>query len=234
VTEAIGLYDDEADDEYERLCKAADLAADLLVVSARHREEFVENIYILVSTVNIRIKLVENRDARFLAAAKAVRAAHGALAKLPPQQRRLLRMSLTDEGRFHWRRFPWLPVFLSFKVGDSLVLDLIDVMDDAFGDLIGRSPHAPSGKRGKPGGAKAQWVMHNFVGNLWLAGNRFGGDVTLSNLGGQAKGSIVEMLVILKPMLPKQFFPGILSYSFLRKVQKSLPELKRRLSVYSE
>lgn len=47
--------------------------------------------------------------------------------------------------------------------------------------------------------------------------------MTLSNLGGKAKGSIVETLEILKPMLPEQFFPDILKYSFLRKVQKSLP-----------
>jgi hypothetical protein len=64
--------------------------------------------------------------------------------------------------------------------------------------------------------------MHDFVLRLWGV-SRIHGSVTLSNRGGQAGGSIVEMLSILKPMLPKRFFPGILNYSFLRKVQKSLP-----------
>ena len=64
--------------------------------------------------------------------------------------------------------------------------------------------------------------MHVFVGRLWDSSQYFG-NVTLSNTGGQAGGSIVELLNALKPMLPKAFFPGILNYSFLRKVQKSLP-----------
>jgi hypothetical protein len=64
--------------------------------------------------------------------------------------------------------------------------------------------------------------MHDFVFQLWSMSRLFG-EVTLSNKGGRADGSIVHILTALKPMLPKRFFPGILSHSFLLKVRKSLP-----------
>ena len=237
MIEPIDLY---ADDEFERICKAGDLAADLLAVAARHRTEFVEGIYSLVDTANSEIK--KKGDARLLAAAKAVRAAHGAVAKLTPQQKWQLGM-IIDDGlrpqdlpyevwREHVRRPAWLPTWpMRHEVWGNLVPDFIEAMDDAFGELVGRSPHTPSSKRGKPSGTKAQWAMHNFTAKLWMYGNLFGaGHITLSNSGDQAGGSIVALLNILKPVLHKQFFPGILNYSFLRKVQKSLPpaESKRK------
>ena len=77
--------------------------------------------------------------------------------------------------------------------------------------------------------------MHDFVLSLWKLGRHCGGNVALSNTGGQADGSIVALLDVLKPMLPKSFFPGVLSYSFLRKVQKSLPPATRKdVSKYSD
>jgi hypothetical protein len=203
-----------------------------MLVAARHRDDFVEHIACIVFTACLRSRRSERTDldAPFLAAAKAVRAAHGAVAKLTPQQKGQLGVALTasrSDGRCLW-----MLSGLRFDVQDNLVLTLIDGLDAAFGELIGRSPHAPPSTRGKPSGAKAQWAMHEFAVRLWDSA-RFYGNVTLSNLDGQPKGTIVTLLGILEPMLPKKFFPGILDYSFLRKVQKSLPpnpalrELKR-------
>ena len=117
---------------------------------------------------------------------------------------------------------PWLDPTMDLDTEGNLVELMIKHLDTAFGKFIGRSPHAASGRRGKQKGTKAQWAMHDFVSQLWST-SRYYGEVTLSNKGGRADGSIVDILMALKPMLPKRFFPGILSHSFLRKVQKSLP-----------
>ena len=116
----------------------------------------------------------------------------------------------------------WLDPTIDLDTEDNLVALLIEALDAAFGEMIDRSPHIVSGKKGKPSGAKTQWAMHRFVLRLWDF-SRLYGDVTLSNRGREAHGTIVEILNVLKPMLPKRFFPGILNYSFLRKVQQSLP-----------
>jgi hypothetical protein len=194
-----------------RISRAAELAADLLGVPEHQHKEFVEGVVTLVELANLGTG--KNTDARLLAAAKAVRAAHGAVAKLTTRQKHLLRFRLRN--RFHR---------LSSGVqDDNLVLALMSAMDAELGDWIGRSPHAPSGKRGKPRGAKAQWKMHAFVVQLWVHACQRGMKVTLSNSGGQAAGTIVALLNVLKQVLPERFFPGILNYSFLRGVQKSLP-----------
>jgi hypothetical protein len=214
---------DEEQDEYERICTAAGFAADLLAVN--DREEFVEGIYLIVSEANRRS--VENADAGLLAAAAAVRVAHRAVAKLTTRQKLQLWVALAhSKGHSDWgpfKQFNWMLLGRLPEVApDSLVPSLIDAIDKAFGYLIGRSPHTPSVKKGKPRGAKAQWVIHAFVANLWAL---CGPNVTLSECksGGEAAGTIVALLGILKPVLPKQFFPRILNHSFLRKVQKSMP-----------
>ena len=155
---------------------------------------------------------------RLLVAAQAVRTAYGAVAKLTPKQKWQLGRIITGLNA----RPYWLPVDLPSEAEDNLAPALIEAVDAAFGTFIERGPHAASGKKGKQKGTKAQWAMHDFVLRLWDWSRQWGA-VTLSSKGGQAGDSIVEMLGILKPMLPKQFFPGILSHSFLRKVQKSLP-----------
>jgi hypothetical protein len=216
--------------------------ADLLAVASDERESFVVGIAALVSTTGLKSRLLSaQRDASLLAAAEAVRAAYSAVAKLTPRQKWKLGWIITGLNA----RPYWLPVNLPSEAEDNIAPALIEAVDAAFGTFIERSPHAASGKLGKPKGAKAQWAMHDFVLQLWNM-SRMYGDVTLSNKSGQAGGSIVEMLGILKPMLPKRFFPGILSHSFLRKVQKSLPmtpaaelalklrRLRRPVSVYSD
>jgi hypothetical protein len=207
-------------DEYVCLNKVADLLA---VVDHDERERFIGFAVGIVGMTSpwsgpFSPKL---RDARLLAAAKAVRAAYGAVAKLTPLQKRLLGITIICAFSPDARPY-WLPADLPFEVWDDMAPTFIGVVDMALGNAIGRSPHMASGNRGRQLGGKTQWDMHHFVLRLWDWSRRWG-NVTLSNKGGQARGSIVEMLRILKPTLPKQFFPGILSYSFLRKVQKSLP-----------
>jgi hypothetical protein len=155
-----------------------------------------------------------------LAAAKAVRAAHGAVAKLTPQQRATLGLVITHPCY----RPAWLATDgLSLEEEENIVVSVMETIDAWLGFRVGRGPQAVSGKQGRPGGAKAKWAMHQFVLRLWYVSRLYGGDVTLSNKGGEAKGTIVAILDILKPTLPKHFFPGILNHSFLRKVQESLP-----------
>jgi hypothetical protein len=205
-----------APDDRARLNKVADL----LAVDPDDRECFISTIESIVSMTSIRHRLFTRRlrDARLLVAAQAVRTAYGAVAKLTPRQKWQLGWIITGLNA----RPYWLPVDLPSEAEDNIAPALIEAVDAAFGTFIERSPHAASGKKGKQKGTKAQWAMHDFVLQLWDR-SRQDGDVTLSNKDGQAGGSIVEVLGILKPMLPNQFFPGILSYSFLRKVQKSLP-----------
>ena len=106
---------------------------------------------------------------------------------------------------------------------DNLIELMIEFLDFKRSVNLSTAASTPCRvSRGKPAGAKGQWAMHDFVAHLW-AGSRYFGEVTLSSRGGQAGGSIVALLNALKPMLPKAFFPGILNYSFLRNVQKSLP-----------
>jgi hypothetical protein len=206
--------------------------ADLLAVDDDERERFIG---LAASIVNATSPWSgpfspELRDARLLAAAKAVRGAVGAVAKLTPRQKGQLGMAII--GAFSPdpdARPYWLPADLPFEVRDDIAPTLIGVVDMALGNYIGRSPHAASGKRGRQFGSKTQWDRHDFVLRLWDWSRRWG-DVRLSNKGGQARGSIVEMLGILKPMLPKQFFPGILSHSFLLKVRNSLPPEPRQRS----
>jgi hypothetical protein len=196
-------------------------AADLLGVAHDRRENFVGTIGALVYTARLKSRLsseLKDVDDHLVAAAKAVRSAFTAVAQLTPRQKAQLGAIITGLDA----RLYWLPVGLPFEVQDNIAPALIEAVDAALSEFVGRSPHAASGKRGKPTGAKAQWAMHDFMLQLWDM-TRLYGDVTLSNKGGQAAGSIVAMLGILKPMLPKQFFPGILDHSFLRKVQKSLP-----------
>jgi hypothetical protein len=225
-----------AEDDRALLNKIADIAG----VPGPHRERFIGYVwyYVYATCIESRSRSRPNADA-LLPAAKAVRAARGAVAKLTPQQRGALGVILKDlredltpntnvsEALYH-HILELPPRNTPHEMENNLVLALLDEMDAAFGILIGRNPHAPSGKRGKPDGAKAQWAMHYFVVQLWEFSSVYG-DVTLSNSGGQAKGSIVEMLDILKPMLPNQFFPGVLNYSFLRNVQKSLPPYVAKL-----
>jgi len=213
---------DEEQEEYERICTAAGFAADRLAVTSTLREEFVDDIYHIVSEANDR--LAEKADAGLLAAAAAVRVAHRAVAKLTPQQKLQLWVALAhsekDLGRFNWLLLRRLH---EVEPG-SLVPRLVDAIDRAFGYLIGRSPHTSSGKIGKPRGAKVHWVIHEFVAKLWALGQVYGNiDVTLSASGGEAAGTIVALLGILKPVLAKQFFPHVLKHSFLREVQKSMP-----------
>jgi len=223
------------DEGFERICEAGDRAAGLLAVAAHRRRKFIEAILGLVEVAHLRA--VENVGARLLTAAKAVRAAHGAIAKLPPEQKERLSLYLrilmgaplmvAPEGLEGPQ--PWLRPSLPPNVRDNLVSALIDAMDAAFGDAVGRAPHAPSSKRGKPRGAKSNWVMHDFALTLWLVCESYGDvPVTLSNSGGEAGGTIVALLKILKPALPKQFFPGILNHSFLREVQKVVPTARHR------
>jgi hypothetical protein len=119
---------------------------------------------------------------------------------------------------------PWLQPSLPPDVRNNLVLAVIGAMDTTFGGAVGRAPHAPSSKRGKPRGAKSNWVMHDFALKLWLVCESYGDvPITLSNSGGQAEGTIVALLNVLKPVLPERFFPDILKHSFLREVQKVVP-----------
>ena len=196
-------------------------------------------------------------DDRARAAAKAVRSARTAVAKLSWRQKAQLGTTLTrpfgvSRGRaqlsqkrnggplilepydvmrresdrinlnFGNDTAPWLDPTMDLDTQDNLVELMMELLDAAFGAFIDRSEHSVSGKPGKPAGAKGQWAMHDFVANLW-ADSRYFGEVTLSSRGGQAGGTIVALLNVLKPMLPKAFFPGILNHSFLRKVKKSLP-----------
>ena len=216
----------------ERVClnKVADLLA-VDSVDRDKRERFMGFTAGIVGTTDPWSEPFspELRDARLLTAAKAVRAAYGAVAKLTPRQKGQLGMAII----FAFSPGPdarpyWLRADVPCEARGDIATSLIGMVDMALGKFIGRSPHVASGKKGRPGGSKTQWAMHEFVLRLWDWSRRWGG-VTLSNKGGgQAEGSIVEMLDILKPILPKQFFPGILSYSFLRKVQNSLPPEPRQ------
>ena len=212
-------------------------------------------------------------DARSIAAAKAVRSACTAVVKLSPTQKAYLGVILVrpfitsrlgqkrKEGSltlkpYHVIReecdklnlqlgcdtFPWLDPTMGPDTEDDLAELMIKHLDAALGESIDRSPHAATGERKRPRGSKAQWAMRTFVVELWK-GSRFFGEVTLSEEGGQAGGTIVDILYKLKPMLPNRFFPRILSHAFLRDVQKSLPPdplrgeskaLKRRVWGYSE
>ena len=110
-----------------------------------------------------------------------------------------------------WGGPPWLDPTMDLHTEDNLAAILIEAVDTSFNEIIGRSPHVASGKKGRPKDAKTQWPMYYFVLSLWKLSRHCGGDVTLSNTGGQAGGSIVKLLAVLKPMLPKGFFPRILN-----------------------
>jgi hypothetical protein len=209
-------------DEFVCLNKVADLLA---VVDHNERERFIGFAAGIVGTTSPWSGPFspELRDAHLSSAAEAVRAAYGAVAKLTPRQKEQLGMAIIFPGV---ARPYWLPADLPSEARSDIATSLIGMVDMALGKYIGRSPHMASGKRGRPSGDKAQWAMHEFVLRLWDWSRQWGA-VTLSSKGGQAGGSIVQMLVILEPVLPKRFFPGILSYSFLRKVQKSLPPKPR-------
>ena len=227
-----------------RLNKAADL-----LNSVHDREGFIDTIALFIYGARLNSEMSsEMADDQIIAAAKAVRSAHTAVAKLTIQQKMWLGVSITqpfvvprteanyaqkENGgplileyrviRQGWGGPPWLDPTMDLHTEDNLAAILIEAVDTAFNEIIGRSPHVASGKKGRPKDAKTQWPMYYFVLSLWKLSRHCGGNVTLSNMGGQAGGSIVKLLAVLKPMLPKGFFPRILNYSFLRKVQKSLP-----------
>jgi hypothetical protein len=243
-------------------------AAQVLRVAPDGLDSFVDHIGTIVCTASLRNKLssdLSDVDVHARAAAKAVRSASTAVARLTPRQKRRLGVILTapftvprvrvlqsqernggplisepyDVMRRESDRInlqfgddtaPWLDPTMDFETQDNLVELMIEFLDAAFGKFIDRSDHSVPGKPGKPAGAKGQWAMHDFVAQLWIDSYYYG-NVTLSNRGGQAGGSIVALLNALRPMLPKAFFPGILNYSFLRKVQKSLPEDLKSVSV---
>jgi hypothetical protein len=225
--------------------------ADVLGIPSDRRETFVETIAAHVYAASLGGQLYtkeKQRNPQLLAAAKAVRTAYTAVARLTPQQKGHLGILITrpflvprtiaelaqkqkgvafvtepyDAIRARWGGPPWMDPTMGLDAQDSLAVSLIEALDAALGEFIGRGPHGAPGKRGKPGGAKKRWPMHNFVLTLWCIGRVYG-RVTLSNTGGSAGGSIVAALRRLEPMLPKAFYPGILDYPFLRNVQKSLP-----------
>ena len=115
---------------------------------------------------------------------------------------------------------------------DILVGLMIEFLDAAFGEFIDRSEHSVSGHRENRRVRRGSGRCMTLWPGCGLAAV-ISGTSLLATRGGQAGGSIVELLKALKPMLPKAFFPGILHYSFLRKVQKSLPAI-RDVRGYSE
>lgn len=236
-------------------------AADVL--NLRDREGFIDTIAVFIAHARNNSELsteIACGDAQLFAAAKAVRSAHAAVAKLTPGQKVWLGSNITEafavprqeaqyaqkeKGgplilEYHaireaWGGPAWLDPTMDPDTEDNLATILLEAVDAAFNPIIGRSPHVAEGRKGKPKGAKTQWPMHEFVLSLWGLGHHCGGRVTLSNTGGKAGGSIVALLIALKPMLPKHYFPAILNYSFLRNVQKSLPPAPRNnVSIYSD
>jgi hypothetical protein len=72
-------------DAFVRLNKAADL-----LNLVRNRESFIDTIAALASSTHLKDRLrfeIRDVDAHLIAAAKAVRSAHAAVAKLTPRQR---------------------------------------------------------------------------------------------------------------------------------------------------
>ena len=225
--------------------KAADISH-----LVRDRERFINTLAFFVSRVRSNDELLAEAgdSAQLVVAAKAVRSALTAVAKLTELTRARLGGAITRDFCFarigaelaaeekgaplkfdyHTIRKAyggphWLDPTMDEDTENNLALILLEALDTAFDDVVGRATYDVEGKRGRPRGAKMQWPMHEFVLSLWRLCRHCGGRVTLSNTGGRASGSIVELLQALKPMLPKAFFPSILHYSFLRKVQKSLP-----------
>jgi hypothetical protein len=211
---------------------------------------FIEPVWGLTDIARVRSRLFTRQmrdDPKLKAAAKAVRAAKAAVAKLTLQQRAQLGVTITLEATLvadytpdirakivetrYWWLLPPTP-----ELQDDAPAILLDALDDALGAAISRPPEAaPTGKRGKPKGTKINWPAYDFVYRFWYLCHMhreclgFDGFVsgksriTLSGKSGKAKGTIVIALDLLKPMLPKEFFPSILDYPFLHKVQKSMP-----------
>jgi hypothetical protein len=250
--------------------------ADTLGVRTQGRECFIETIIALATATNLRVQISPKqgrRDPQLLAAAKAVRSAYAAVAKLTPQEKNLLGIIITrpykvpraraelaqkrnggpfvlepyhvirqecdvqiraDRDEVASKIALWLDPTISLDTQDNLAAMLIEALDAALGEMTGRSPHSSTGARARPKGSRGQWTIHRFVLDLWQL-SRLYGRVTLSNNGGRAGGTIVAILRILQPMLPKEFFPAILDYSFLRRVQKEVPPAPwEGVSLYSD
>lgn len=137
--------------------------ADLLGVAERDRRKFVETIAVIVLGANLKSNLAGTRDtdSRLLAAAKAVRTARGAVAKLTLEQRRQLGALFGAPVDFYWA-----PIHSPSAEAETIVVSVIKAVDEVS-KFIGRGPYSAPSKRGRPSGTKDQWDMHEFVNKLW-------------------------------------------------------------------
>jgi hypothetical protein len=144
-------------------------------------------------------------DAAMLEAERRLRSAQDAIATLSHQQRVHIGRGLGEgemTGYTEWTRH--IPK----------VLEVIAKFTES-------GPYRPNiaNKRG-PKRERSHWVFRELVQDLWRIAQAHGGDFTLwANDRGGAKGTIVETVRLLKPVLPPGFVPDPIPRTTLNRLR---------------
>jgi hypothetical protein len=155
-----------------------------------------------------------DRDEKMLEAERRLRAAQDAINALSEDQRRSITIAML--GSIPFDGDDWTQQTLKILVG--------------MAKITGSGPYRANepSKRG-PKRDRSHWIFRELVRDLWRIAQVHGGDFTLwADDRGDAKGTIIEVLHLLRPILPQGFVPHVIPRTTLNRLKPrpQFPKIK--------
>ena len=202
---AVGMQPKAADEKYDGWEDMDKLLSDLVSLAGIQPEQYegfcraVDNCLRVVSYSSPLRSLVF--DEALLEAERRLRSAQDAIMALSEEQRGRIGLGMHEGDWTEWTR-------------------RIPKMLESIAEFTGSAPYRPNepSRRG-PKRERSHLALRKLVRDLWSIAQAHGGDFTLWADRGGAKGTMVEALHLLKPVLPPGFVPHVIPHTTLNRLR---------------
>jgi hypothetical protein len=161
--------------------------------------------------------LGRKNDALVRKAEAGIRTACDAMRGLRPDQRDALERAFDVAGNYAMI----LPC--EGEAPNGLMFELLEVMVVALASMTGKSPTLVGSTGGRRKKTYKDWQFRKLVGMLWKTVAEYGGELTFSCNANKGSGTMVDVLNVLRPLLPRLIPPA------LDQKAKTIDRIKRTL-----